>query len=199
MDQGARRTGTGSVRRAVLVLASQASRGRNPERGIPVEAGAATSVPAAGAAGAVQPRAPAHLAAPADVRPLAANALPREGKWQTVGRTVQGLPAVRVTYLRPDAVHTSLLAGVMWMDTKLLQASLIPGTQVPGGDRARRPKFRTPAIRSSPRPSTRGSCFRIPTVGSISTAERPPRSSRGRRRSSSRRTERWTSGAGGAT
>jgi Phosphodiester glycosidase len=104
--------------------------GGTPSGGIPVDAGAGASAPSSGSTG---PHLPDHLAAPRDVRPFTANALPREGKWQPVGRTVQGVPAVRVTYLRPDAVHTSLLAGVMWMDTKLLQASLVPGTQVPGG------------------------------------------------------------------
>jgi Phosphodiester glycosidase len=67
------------------------------------------------------------------VRPFVSNPLPREGEWQTVGRTVQGLPTVQITFLRPDNVHTSLLTGVMWMDTKLLETTLIPGTDVPAG------------------------------------------------------------------
>ncbi len=50
-----------------------------------------------------------------------------------MGRAVDGLPTVRVAYVRPDPVHTSLLAGVMWMDTKLLRPVLIAGTQNPGG------------------------------------------------------------------
>src|SRR5205085_12105514 len=76
---------------------------------------------------------PAHLSAPPDLRPFVSNPLPHEGQWQEVGKRVDGLPTVRVTFLRPDGVHTSLLTGVMWMDTKLLHAQLIPGTQVPGG------------------------------------------------------------------
>jgi hypothetical protein len=36
-----------------------------------------------------------------------------------------------VTYLRPDAVHTSLTAGLVWMDHRL-QFQLIPGRQEPG-------------------------------------------------------------------
>jgi hypothetical protein len=70
---------------------------------------------------------------PADVHPFVTDPLPREGHWQSVGRSVGGLSPVRVTFLRPDVVHTSLLTGVMWMDTKLLRAQLIPGTEVPSG------------------------------------------------------------------
>jgi hypothetical protein len=40
---------------------------------------------------------------------------------------------VYVTAVRPDAVHTSLVTGVAWMDTKLLRATLYAGTQTPGG------------------------------------------------------------------
>ena len=75
--------------------------------------------------------APPHLAPPPAIVPLTTGTLPLEGQWQTAGRLVEGLPAIRVTYLRPDAVHTSLVAGVMWLDMKLLQAELVPGTRVP--------------------------------------------------------------------
>jgi hypothetical protein len=50
-----------------------------------------------------------------------------------VGRTADGIPTLRVAFLRPDPVHTSLVAGVAWMDTTLLRAALVAGTQVPGG------------------------------------------------------------------
>jgi hypothetical protein len=40
---------------------------------------------------------------------------------------------VYVTTLRPDAVHTSYVVGVAWMDTKLLRATLYSGSQIPGG------------------------------------------------------------------
>ncbi len=75
---------------------------------------------------------PEHLPAPPPLVPIATRPLPHEGMWQVVGRTADGLPTVRVAYLRPDKVHTSLLAGVMWMDTKLLHPVLVAGTQVPG-------------------------------------------------------------------
>ena len=35
--------------------------------------------------------------------------------------------------MRPDAVHTSLVTGVAWMDTKLLRATLYSGSTIPGG------------------------------------------------------------------
>ncbi len=73
-----------------------------------------------------------HLSAPSAIVPIVSDPLSGEGRWQTVGRTVGGAPAVRVAFLRPDAVHTSLVTGVMWLDTKLLQAVLVPGTRLPG-------------------------------------------------------------------
>ena len=106
--------------------------GGTPAGGIPVAAGADRPKPSPAKHVKQTPALPPHLPAPANLRPIASNPLPKEGRWQTVGRTVSGLPTVRVTYLRPDNVHTSLLAGVMWMDTRLLRARLIAGTQVPG-------------------------------------------------------------------
>jgi hypothetical protein len=46
---------------------------------------------------------------------------------------VDGLPTVEVAYLRPDRVHTSVVAGVAWLDQRLLHTVLVPGTQVPAG------------------------------------------------------------------
>src|ERR1019366_7384881 len=46
---------------------------------------------------------------------------------------VGGIPAVYETTLRPDAIHTSYVVGVAWMDTKLLKATLYSGSQIPGG------------------------------------------------------------------
>jgi hypothetical protein len=71
------------------------------------------------------------MGAPPPIVPITSSPLPQEGQWQVAGSLVGGLPAVRVTYLRPDAVHTSLVTGVMWLDMKLLKAELVPGTQVP--------------------------------------------------------------------
>lgn len=76
---------------------------------------------------------PAHEAPPPPIVPIAAPALAGEGQWSPVGRRIGGIPAVYETTLRPDAVHTSYVAGVAWMDTKLLRATLYSGSQIPGG------------------------------------------------------------------
>jgi hypothetical protein len=86
----------------------------------------ATAIATAGAG-------PAHLAPPAPIRPLASPPIPGEGQWSSTGRLVGGVPAVYETTLRPDAVHTSYVVGVAWMDTKLLKATLYSGSQIPGG------------------------------------------------------------------
>jgi len=70
---------------------------------------------------------------PRNIVPLASPALPGEGAWQSTGRTVHGRPVLWVTYLRPDAMHTSLLAGVAHLDMSHLTATLHAGTDVPGG------------------------------------------------------------------
>ena len=38
-----------------------------------------------------------------------------------------------VATVRPDAAHTSFLAGVLWMDPTLVRGVLHPGTEDPGG------------------------------------------------------------------
>ncbi len=81
----------------------------------------------------VAPSGPPHLDPPAPIVPFASPAIPGEGQWSPVGRTVGGIPAVYETTLRPDAVHTSYVVGVAWMDTKLLRATLYSGSQIPGG------------------------------------------------------------------
>jgi len=75
----------------------------------------------------------AALPEPAAIVPLAAPPIPGEGQWHSVGRLVHGSPAVYEAFLRPDALHTSLVAGVAWMDTKLLKATLYSGSMIPGG------------------------------------------------------------------
>jgi hypothetical protein len=73
------------------------------------------------------------VARPPNVVPLVANPLRGEGVWQPSGRPVGGRPALWITYLRPDAVHTSLLVGVARFDMTRLAATLHAGTDVPGG------------------------------------------------------------------
>jgi hypothetical protein len=63
----------------------------------------------------------------------AAEVEPNEGVWQPTGRLVSGQQAVYTTYVRPDAAHTSYYTGLMWLDTKLLRANYVVGTEQPGG------------------------------------------------------------------
>ena len=103
-----------------------------PAEGIPAAAGALPAPPPGQSphASAQPPTSP--LPTPA-LTPLAAGpALPGEGGWQTVV-TSRGRPAVQVATLRPDTLHTSLLAGVMRIDPTLVRGQLHPGTSDPGG------------------------------------------------------------------
>ncbi|MGO8864475.1 MAG: phosphodiester glycosidase family protein [Acidimicrobiales bacterium] len=75
----------------------------------------------------------AQLASPAAIAPIASPPVAGEGQWHPAGRPVDGVPAVYEAYLRPDAVHTSVVVGVAWMDTKLLRATLDSGSTIPGG------------------------------------------------------------------
>ena len=74
-----------------------------------------------------------HLPAPAPIVPLASPPVAGEGQWSPIGRMVDGLPAIYETMLRPDAIHTSYVVGVAWMDTELLKATLYSGSIIPGG------------------------------------------------------------------
>ncbi len=76
---------------------------------------------------------PTHLPAPVPMVPFASPAITGEGEWSPAGRLVDGIPAVYETTLRPDAIHTSYVVGVAWMDTDLLKATLYSGSQIPGG------------------------------------------------------------------
>jgi hypothetical protein len=70
---------------------------------------------------------------PANIPPLVASPLSGEGVWHPSGRLVNGRPALWITYLRPDDLHTSLIAGVAHLDMSQLTATLHAGTDVPGG------------------------------------------------------------------
>ncbi len=102
-------------------------RGGTPKGGIP-------PAPIAAAIKAQTKQAPArpvrHLAR---ITPFVANPLPDEGVWKPAGRTVRGGPAMYVTYLRPDPIHTSELVGVLHIDMRYARATLHPGEQEPGG------------------------------------------------------------------
>lgn len=71
------------------------------------------------------PIVPANLASPAGT-PLTG-----EGVWRLT-ETVKNEPAMYTTFLRPDSVHTSYVAGLVSMDQRLLTFSLHPGAEDPG-------------------------------------------------------------------
>ena len=81
----------------------------------------------------VTPRPTLISSLPNPVKPFVANPLPGEGVWQPTGKLVAGMPAVYQTFVRPDAVHTSLLAGIISMDQRRLRSVLYNGLDVPGG------------------------------------------------------------------
>ena len=98
--------------------------GKPPAGAIPKASATSTTVPVA--------TGPVHLAPPTAIAPFVAVPTPGEGQWHPIGRTVDGVPTMYAAYLRPNAVNTSLVTGVAWMDTKLLSANLYAGTSIPG-------------------------------------------------------------------
>ena len=74
-----------------------------------------------------------HLAAPAPLVTPAAVPLPGEGVWHVAGRlTATGVPTMYEAFVRPNAVNTSYVVGVAWMDPTLLKAQLYSGSFIPG-------------------------------------------------------------------
>ncbi len=75
-----------------------------------------------------------HLPPPKRMSTPALHPLPGEGVWHVVGReTANGTPTMYEAFVRPDAIHTSYVVGVVWMDPTLLQAQLYSGSTIPGG------------------------------------------------------------------
>jgi hypothetical protein len=68
---------------------------------------------------------------PRALSPFASPALPGEGVWRLT-EAVHGEPAVYVTFLRVDSVHTSYVAGIASFDQRLVSFQLRPGSQDPG-------------------------------------------------------------------
>ncbi len=92
-----------------------------PSRAVTPSAGRATTVSVPQG-----PVAPGPLGVPAGLTPS-----PGEGQWRSLV-VVDGRTAARVAQVRPDAIHTSSIVSVVWMDPSLLSFSLHAGTQVPG-------------------------------------------------------------------
>ncbi len=75
-----------------------------------------------------------HLPAPAPIKSPAAHPLPGEGVWHIAGReTANGVPGLYEAFVRPNAVNTSYVVGVAWMDPTVLRAQLYSGSYIPGG------------------------------------------------------------------
>ena len=107
--------------------------GRPAKGAIPAPTSPRTSGTGTTGAGATSAPAVTHLPPPAAIVPIASPAMSGEGQWHPVGRTVGGQPAVYEAFLRPDAVHTSVVVGVAYMDMSLLSATLYSGSTIPGG------------------------------------------------------------------
>lgn len=90
---------------------------------------------------AFQPIVPRRLTSPAGTP------LPGEGQWRVL-ETVNGEPAMFGTYLRPDSVHTSYVAGIVSMDQRLLRFQLHPGAEDPGPGNWGSPPWIPPAQRT---------------------------------------------------
>jgi hypothetical protein len=88
-----------------------------------------------------------HLAAPGPVQvPDGVAPVPNEGVWQPSGPLVGGATAMYTTQVRPDSTHTSLLAGLAWMDPQLVRFEMHPGTTEPGGKWSEPPMVPTEAV-----------------------------------------------------
>ena len=96
-----------------------------------------------------------HLAPPKDMKSPAKHPLPGEGVWHVAGReTANGIPTMYEAFVRPDAVHTSYVVGVAWMDPTLLTAQLYSGSYIrarPSSPRSTRAfESRTPMVATTP-------------------------------------------------
>jgi Phosphodiester glycosidase len=72
-----------------------------------------------------QPNIPLKLTSPAG------QPLPGEGRWRLL-ETVKNEPAIFSTFLRADKVHTSVVAGIVSLDQRLVTFGLRPGVEDPG-------------------------------------------------------------------
>ncbi|HLI61708.1 MAG TPA: hypothetical protein VKV21_18780 [Solirubrobacteraceae bacterium] len=74
---------------------------------------------------------PVALPLPRRLAPFRAIGAPSQGRWHAAGRRVAGRPAVEETTLLPPG--GSQVAGLAWMDARLLAARLYSGSESPGG------------------------------------------------------------------
>lgn len=74
----------------------------------------------------------APLSSPTNLVPLVKSAVAGEGVYRPAGRLVQGHAAIYTTTIQPPENPTTV-AGVAWIDPKLLVARLYSGSLSPGG------------------------------------------------------------------
>ena len=72
------------------------------------------------------------LPVPRPLSPFPGTALAGQGHWSPAGRVVDGRPVIYETTLEPPQ-DPGAVAGVAWMDTKLLRPILYSGSLSPGG------------------------------------------------------------------
>jgi len=91
----------------------------------------ATTATASASAAAPPPR-PGHLTPPHQLTSPAGVSVGNEGQWTPLGPTVNGVQGAYVTSIRPDALHTSVLDAVIWIDPTVLKFRQYPGLKIPG-------------------------------------------------------------------
>ncbi len=118
--------------------------GGTPEQAVAPVGPAGDGIPAGKALPATTPAPNAtipHLPPPTRLPSPAAELLPNEGEWFPAGPELPGgLHGVYTTKVRPNAQKTSLLVFVAWIDPKLVNIKIHPGTELPGG------KLETPSF-----------------------------------------------------
>ena len=87
------------------------------------------------------------LSAPTDLVTPAATPVANEGHWQPFGSADGRAVGMYVTSIRPDAIHTSVLDDVVWIDPNVLRFRHYPGLKVPGAPWDRPPNVE-PALHS---------------------------------------------------
>jgi hypothetical protein len=112
--------------------------GGKPSFSLTGEGAAAARAAGSGAPGRRGPTASASpappqpgFAVPAPLTSPAGKPLPGEGQWRSL-YVVNNVPAIYATFLRPDNVHTSFVAGIVSMNPHLLRFELRPGAEDPG-------------------------------------------------------------------
>lgn len=133
-----RKGGTPSARAGLAVAAAPVTD--------PVGPGPTTQAPGTSAQGhqstAVSAPPPTPLppvGVPAPLVSPAAPAVAGEGRWTPIGPLIGGAAGVYATVIRPDAVHTSYLDAVVWLDPRRVLLRQFPGTFYSGGPSDRPP------------------------------------------------------------